>query len=240
MTGTRLRRGNWSVQELERLRHLLPRRGVDGTAALLRRSAESVRHRAVWLFRQEPRRSGWTDADDRMLRLAWGAVEPRLLCVMVGRPLAEVQRRAAELRRQPLTGAWTRAEDRALKALYGTRADADLEVCLLRPAAAIAAAARRLCLSKDKRFAKARRRPTAAGPRMPRWTTAQVEQLRALYADLDNLEVARRLGRSVTSVANKAWQLGLKKSAALLARIGRDNIAVRHRGAAAIAQDASV
>jgi len=43
MSGRNLRRGNWSVQELERLRHLLPRRGVDDAARLLRRSPESVR-----------------------------------------------------------------------------------------------------------------------------------------------------------------------------------------------------
>ena len=36
MTARGLRRGNWSVQELERLRLLLPQRGVEGTAALLR------------------------------------------------------------------------------------------------------------------------------------------------------------------------------------------------------------
>jgi hypothetical protein len=51
--------------------------------------------------------------------------------------------------------------------------------------------------------------------------------LRAAYRDNDNLEVARKLGRSVVSVANKAWQLGLQKSAAALARIGRANVAHR-------------
>ena len=53
-------------------------------------------------------------------------------------------------------------------------------------------------------------------------------KLRELYPDNDNLDIARRLGRSVASVANKANQLGLHKSAALLARIGRKNVAVRY------------
>ena len=63
---------------------------------------------------------------------------------------------------------------------------------------------------------------------MPRWTQTEIEQLRALYPDLANLTVARRLGRTVTSVANKANQLGLKKSPHLLADIGRTNVGMRY------------
>src|SRR5690606_14131186 len=69
------------------------------------------------------------------------------------------------------------------------------------------------------------------GPRspMPRWPTAEGDPLPKLYPDHDNLSVARVLGRSVTSVANKAFQLGIHKSAALLAKIGRSNIAHRYQ-----------
>ncbi len=234
MTGRMLRRGNWSVQELERLRHLLPRRGVDETAALLRRTPESVRRRAVTLFRAPARRVDWSADDDLTLRRAWGGLEPRLIAVMIGRPVPDVRRRAAALRSALHGGAWTRAEERMLKELYGTRADLDLEVCLLRSAADIAAAAQRLCLSKDKRFAKVAGTPaTAAGSRMPRWSSSEIDRLITLYADRENLELARVLGRSVASVANKAWQLGLKKSPGLLERIGRSNIAGRYGGAGA-------
>ena len=45
---------------------------------------------------------------------------------------------------------------------------------------------------------------------------------------LGGLEIARELGRSVASIANKANQLGLRKSPALLARIGRANVAIRY------------
>ena len=122
-----------------------------------------------------------------------------------------------------------------LKELYGTRRDDDLEVALLRPRGEIAAMARKHCLAKDKRFAahaetsEAKPESPAAGAgKMPRWRPAEIEMLTALYADLDNLMVARRLGRTVTSVANKANQLGLRKSPGLLARIGRTNVGLRY------------
>ena len=51
MSDRPLRRGNWSVQELERLRLLLPHRGVAQTAALLRRSPDSVQRKALALLR---------------------------------------------------------------------------------------------------------------------------------------------------------------------------------------------
>jgi hypothetical protein len=238
-----LRRGNWSVQELERLRQLLPRRGVADTALLLRRSVASVFRKAMEILRVPPRRGAWTRSDDERLRESWGSIEPRLLGPMLGRPPAEVLRRAQELRAALRTGEWTRAERQLLKELYGTRRDDDLEVALQRPRAEIAAMARRQCLAKDKRFA-AHHGGRAAGAGgtlvpvsqpMPRWTEAEVAMLGSLYGDLDNLAVAKRLGRTVTSVANKANQLGLKKSPRLLAAIGRTNVGHRygdHEGAA--------
>lgn len=240
MTGRALRRGNWSVQELERLRQLLPRRGVAAMARLLRRSVESVQRKAAELLRVPPRRGDWTDSDDTLLRESWGAVEVRLLATMLGRQAADVRRRATELRSRPRRGPWSRGELQRLKDLYGTRRDSDLEVCLQRDAADVARTAAGLCLAKDKLFAarEAERAAAAANERaallpvrMPRWTDAEVAVLRQVYADQDNLAVARRLGRSVTSVANKANQLGLKKSPAVLADIGRSNVALRYRTA---------
>lgn len=257
MSQQRLRRGNWSVQEMERLRLLLPNRGVEQTALLLRRSPDSVLRKALDLLRVPPRRGAWTESDDWQLRQAWGAVEIRLLAPMLGRPSSEVRQRAGQLRQHRSQGDWTRAELQLLKKLYGTRSDADLEVSLMRSSADIAAAAQRLCLAKDKRFQAAQAssdralansrlangvrvsgakvlEPGAGGKGsrerapMPRWTSAEVERLRALYPDQDNLTVARALGRSVTSVANKAYQLGIHKTAELLTTIGRSNIALRY------------
>ena len=228
MTARGLRRGNWSVQELERLRLLLPQRGVEGTAALLRRSPESVRKRATKLWKGSLRRGEWTDEDEAVLRRAWGAVDPRLLGVILGRPAADVSRRAAALRAARRTGSWSHADLQALKRLYGTRSGSDLEVCLQRSVTDIETQASRMCLRKDKRFAKQQRR-SGGSTTAPRWTPAEVQRLRTTYADRENIVVARLLGRSVASVANKAWQLGLQKSAAVLERIGRTNVAVRFR-----------
>lgn len=236
MSDRPLRGGNWSVQELERLRQLLPRRGVDDTALLLRRSPASVHKKALQLLRSPTRRGAWTEADDARLRESWGAVQLRLLAPMLGRPQAELKKRADELRERLRSGPWTRAERVQLKDLYGTRRDEDLEVALLRPRAEIDIEARRLCLAKDKRFL-AQAAADGAGdesavvlprPRMPRWSHDEVARLQAIYADRDNLAVARDLGRTVASIANKANLLGLKKSAAVLADIGRSNIRVRY------------
>jgi hypothetical protein len=232
MTRRELRRGNWSVQELERLRDLLPKRGVADTALLLRRSPESVRRKAGELFAGPPRADDqWTGDDEFLLRRSWGAVEPRLLALMLRRSLSSILRRAAEMRQSLRQGAWTRSEERMLKQFYGTRSDEDLEVCLRRPRADIGEKAASLCLSKDKRFLKERRRGPQEGSSrmsMPRWLPEEIELLRQLYFERDNLEIARQLDRSVASVANKANQLGLKKSSELLARIGRSNVAVRY------------
>ncbi|MBX3464334.1 MAG: hypothetical protein KF830_14275 [Planctomycetes bacterium] len=245
MSERQLRGGNWSVQQLERLRQLLPRRGVAATALLLRRTPEAVQRKALQILRVPPRRGAWTDSDDARLRESWGALALSLLAPMLGRPQAEVRRRAEELRRRLRSGPWTRAERQALKDLYGTRTDDDLEVALQRPRAEIAAQARLLCLAKDKRFAAQAAAGEGGAPppvprqRMPRWSHAETERLRALYADRDNLAVARELGRTVASIANKANQLGLRKSPSVLAAIGRLNIRVRYDGDAAAAGGAA-
>lgn len=229
MSARGLRQGAWSVQELERLRKLVPLRGVEGAAALLRRSPESVRKRAAQLLKVAPRRGDWSEADDASLRLAWGAVEPRLLGAMLGRPVADVLRRANALRGRLRTGAWAHEDERMLKRLHGTRSDHDLEICLQRSAEDIAEKAGQLCLRKDKRFVRAAAKGAATRSTAPRWTDAEIARLRAVYRDRDNLEVAKLLGRSVVSVANKAWQLGLQKSQQALARMGRANVSFRFR-----------
>jgi hypothetical protein len=216
------------VQELERLKELFPRRGIADTARLLRRSPASIRQKAIDLLRRQQKRGPWTADDEDRLRLSWGVLEPRLLGLLLGRSQSEVLRRVAALRDTLRRGSWSRAEISALKEHYGTRRDEDLEVCLQRPVAEIAAAAAELCLAKDKRFAKAVRAAAAPARAMPRWRPEEADRLRAIYPQIDNLEVARQLGRTVASVANKANQLGLKKAAELLARIGRANVQVRY------------
>lgn len=225
MTRRSLRRGNWSVQEVQRLRKLLPDRGLEECARLLRRSMASVRARALLAMAAEPRRDPWTEAEDQLLRRAWGMLDPRFLGTLLGRPAPEVRRRASTLRQDLRTGAWSREEIQRLRRTYGSRADADLELCLARPVAEIEDMASVLCLAKDKRSGT---RVSGARRRMPRWTPQQMAELSRIYPDHDNLEVARRLGKTVLSVSNKANQLGLRKTSAVLGSIGRRNVGARH------------
>ena len=53
-----------------------------------------------------------------------------------------------------------------------------------------------------------------------RWSRQEVAQLRRIFRNISNDEVAKQLGRSVTSVQNKAFQLGLRKSRKYMKSIG--------------------
>jgi len=114
-----------------------------------------------------------------------------------------------------------------LKRLYGTRTDDELAHLFGCGADRIETQARQLRLSKDKAFTRRVRGPGST--RMPRWSAKDLEVLLARYAWVSNLELARRLGRSVKSVLSKANRLGLRKARARLREMGRTNVASRHR-----------
>ena len=82
-------------------------------------------------------------------------------------------------------------------------------------------------LAKDKAFV--RKVSGEASTRMPRWTRAEIEVLQGEYECCSNLEIARRLKRSVKSVVSKAHNLGLKKSTERLRAMGRENVSLRYR-----------
>jgi len=50
-----------------------------------------------------------------------------------------------------------------------------------------------------------------------KWTPACEATLRALYPDTSNPEIARRMGRTEASIANRSVKLGLRKSEAFMA-----------------------
>ena len=226
MTGRK--KGNWSSEELERLRLLYPRCSEDRIVSIMNRSPESVRRRARELFQRPVWRREWTADEDLQLRISYGVLDLRYLALVLARNQRDVQERIEFFRQNRWRGAWTRAETLLLKQLYGSRSDVDLEVCLSRSRVQIARLARQLCLSKDKRFVAAVPSASEARKPMPRWSSEDERRLTALYPHRDNLEIARHLGRSVASVANKASQLGLKKSPKVLREMGRKNVAVRY------------
>ncbi|MHC4078179.1 MAG: hypothetical protein ACYST0_07020 [Planctomycetota bacterium] len=222
----RPRRGNWSTQELERLTSLYPRSSESQVARILGRTVETVRRKAEELFRRPNKRGPWNSKEDDTLRQAYGLLNPSALSLVLARSQRDVRQRVRQLRAQLRRGPWTSREQLLLKKVYGTRSDHNLVACLSRPKAEILRMASRLCLSKDKRFLAAARNHVRRT--MPRWSPAEVQRLRLLYPHMDNLKIARLLGRSVASIANKAYQLGLSKATALRERIGRRNVTARY------------
>jgi hypothetical protein len=81
-------------------------------------------------------------------------------------------------------------------------------------------------LQKDKAFLRKLRGEPAT--RMPRWRAEELRFLRENYATLSNLELARKLGRSVKSVVSKANRLRLEKGADRLREMGRENVSARY------------
>ena len=221
------RRGRWGVEEVNRLKELYGLKEEAWIAREIGRPLESVRAMAERIFRG-PRRTGpWTVKELERLRLYVGAASAETIARILRRTPGEVRRRVADLGRRRLrTGPWTREDVGEFKHLYGTREDADLARVFGRALPAVRALARRLCLSKDKAFRRRRRGEGAT--RMPRWSRPEEEVLRRLYALRPNLELARRLRRSIKSIVSKAHDLGLHKSEARLAEMGRENVAIRY------------
>lgn len=224
---TRLKRGNWSTHDLERLRFLYPKSREESVARLLRRSVSSVQRKAREIFATTVIPRMWTAGDDLRLREGFGILEFKALCLVLGRTAADVSARVHSLRTNVRTDwRWQRLELGLLKKLYGSRSDQDLVVCLSRSIGQIRAKAAELCLSKDKGFLAHTGDSTQP---MPRWRPGEIRLLRDLYPTTLNLVLAQRLRRSVASVANKANQLGLKKAPAVLQEMGRRNVAARYR-----------
>lgn len=223
----RLKRGNWSTHELERLRVLYPKSREEIVARLLRRSVPSVQRKAQEIFGSTAGRREWTGEDDLRLREGFGVLELSSLCLVLGRTEAEVAERVQQMRASLRSdGRWNRFEIGLLKRLYGSRSDQDLVVCLSRPLDQIRAKAAELCLSKDKGYLA---KVGDQAQRMPRWGAEEIGLLRDLYPTTSNLALAHRLQRSVASVANKANQLGLKKGPSALREMGKRNVAARYR-----------
>jgi hypothetical protein len=145
---------------------------------------------------------------------------------ILGRPVEEVQTQIFDLGRIQSASPWTRTEIAQFKLVYGTRNDDDLARIFGRDIEEIRRLARERGLSKDKAFLKKLRGVGAT--RMPRWKPEELAILKASYADGSNLEIARRLGRSVKSVVSMAHRFGLKKSPDRLHEMGQANVRARY------------
>jgi DNA-binding CsgD family transcriptional regulator len=127
-------------------------------------------------------------------------------------------------RKTPLKmrGRWTRPEIQKLQRLYGSHSNQQVARFLGRSVASIERQAELYRLAKDKVFVKGQLGKGVY--QMPRWLPEELKLLRRIYKNLSNLEVARRIGRSVSSVVAQANKLGLYKSAHRLEGMGRENI----------------
>ncbi len=168
----------------------------------------------------------WTAGEVENLKRYLGATTPEIIARVLGREVGEVEERILELGRICRGGGWTREEIVELKRIYGTRTDDDLSRIFGRSVTAIEEAAEEHALAKDKAFI--RRLAGEASTHMPRWSNDELEILRQEYPFQPNLDIAKKLNRSVKSVVSKAHNLGLKKSPQRLREMGRENVSLRY------------
>ena len=222
------RRGRWSHPELTRLRELYGLRDDAAIARELNRPVGSVRRMAESLFQPAKRSGPWSADEVQRLKKYLGATTENVIARILGRNVEEVHERITELGRIEKSGSWSREETAEFKRIYGTRTDDDLACIFGRNVEDVREFAARFAMAKDKAFLRKQNGGTTS-VRMPRWREEELDVLRAMYPDTKNLDIAKRLGRSVKSVVSKAHNLGLKKSSLRLRQMGRENVSLRYR-----------
>ncbi len=221
------RRGRWSQAEQARLKELYGLRDDAIIARELKRPVESIRRMAEKLFPVNTRTGPWTAREALELKRYLGATSPEVIARILGRSLEEVNARILDLGRIKRGGTWTREELAEFKRIYGTRTDENLARIFGRSLDEVRRLSREHALAKDKAFL--RKMSGEAATRMPRWRGDELELLKRDYPIQPNLDLARKLGRSVKSVVSKAHHLGLKKSSERLRRMGRENVSLRYQ-----------
>lgn len=218
------RGGPWSPEEISNLKELYAMRSEASIARSMGRTVESVRDMIDKLFVHNTKTGEWKIEEVETLKKCLGISSLETIARRLGRKLNDVQKKAESLRAVKKSGSWDLNEINLLKQIYGTRTNKDLEIILSRSESSIQRKARILCLSKDKVFLK---RSKGKPFRMPRWTQEEVDQLRKLFSELPNLDLAKKMNRSIKSVVSKAHDLGLKKKKSRLRTMGRENVALR-------------
>lgn len=225
-TAPRRRRGRWSTDEVAHLRRHYGLRTEEQIARDLGRSLKSVQDTAARVFEARTRRGAWSPEEIEKLKDYVGASSTSVIARILGRSAADVERQLNQLSRVRRSGRWSHDEVQRLRRIYGRRTDEDLSIILGRSVESVRRQAARYALAKDKAFV--RRLKGASSTRMPRWSDDELELLRNSYSTESNLEIARRLSRSVKSVVSKAHHLGLKKDGERLREMGRENVSRRY------------
>lgn len=223
------RRGRWSAEEIARFREFYGLKDEATIARELNRSVASVRNMAHQIYERQEKRTGpWTATEIERLKECLGASPVVTIARILARSEEDVNGQVAELARHRAIGPWTQDDLGILKRIFGTRSDEDLSILFGRRMEDVRVRAVELCLGKDKAFLR-RRSGGKQITRMPRWQEEELEVLAQLYPARSNLEIAKRLGRSVKSVVSKAHHLGLRKDESRLREMGRQNVSLRYR-----------
>lgn len=219
------RRGRWSQAEQAHLKKLYGLRDDAAIARELNRPLASVRRMAEKLF-SGTKTGPWTAGEAVELKKYLGATSPEIIAQILGRSVEEVNAQIMQLGRMRRDEGWTCDEIAEFKRIYGRRTDKDLSRIFGRAEDEICQIADEHALAKDKAFI--RKLNSEASTRMPRWAAEEIEVLKHDYPQHSNLEIARKLGRSVKAVVSKAHHLRLKKSLERLREMGRKNVSLRY------------
>lgn len=231
-----LKRGNWSVEDLSRLKNQFGRKPLEQLARELKRTPETVFSRARQLYPQKTRPGKLSRSEENELRVMVGVADLQTMSLVLRRSQEEISRTLERWAYKERKGRFQPWEIRHLKQCYPCRPDWALVLVHSREIVVLRRKATELGLGRDKRcesvllpgFEPIVELYPEAAVRMPRWTAAELRRLRKLYPSQSNLEIARELGRSVKSVVAKASEVGLKKTRRRLRQMGRENVAVRH------------
>ena len=82
-------------------------------------------------------------------------------------------------------------------------------------------------MQKTAKANRGKTQKTKASRKRPRWTREEISTLKRLYRSKSNADIARVLGRSVSSIVFKGYRLGLSKGIRRLKEMGRENISRR-------------
>ena len=219
--------GPWTNEAIARFKELYGLRDDAAIAREMKCTVAAVRSMAEEVFGGAQNSGPWSAEETERLKRYLGASSMQALSLVMGRSQQDIENRLVELAIEKQEGAFSQEEVARFKRLYGTRRDEDLAIIFSRRLEQIQDLATKLCIAKDKAFLR-RQQNKEGATRMPRWGAKDLEILKELYATHSNLEIARRLQRSVKSVVSKAHNLGLRKDAARLKQMGRENVSLRY------------
>jgi hypothetical protein len=229
------KRGNWSVEELTKLRASFGRRPVSQLVRELRRSEETILHRAQKMFSRRKKTGPWTQEELRCLSEMIGCSDLKTMALVLGRPPQSVLAKLRSMSKVKQKGRFSEDEILFLKTFGPSRPDWSLAIALGRDVSVLRRKAKALGLGKDKRLEEVPipemepivRLAPQPRPKMPRWSPEECQILRERYPKVSNLQIARALNRSVSSIVAKANELRLKKDPVRLEEMGRENAARR-------------